>query len=209
MVEEIGRRVAKRCETRVASVSRNAGRSGRIDRRAERTRQALAEALIALAPRRGFDRLEVRQLVAKAGIGRSTFYKHYADKDDFLISSFAGMVAMFDAKAQRAGNYDAMLPAREVFAHVQSAREFALSLLTSGQFARTQAAREDRLRAIAEANLKRLRPGLPAARRQETAVVLAAAFVSLMRWWMETGMRRDASYVAGLYESVARRVSAP
>jgi len=206
MVDEIERPRAKRCETRGAPVSKNATRPGRIDRRAERTRRALAEALITLAPRRGFDRLEVRQIVAKAGIGRSTFYKHYADKDDFLISSFASMVATFDAKAQRAGNYDTMLPAREVFAHVQSAREFALSLLSSGQFARTQAAREDKLRAIAEANLKRLQPALAAARRQEIAVVISAAFVSLMRWWMETGMRQDASHIAELYEGVARRV---
>lgn len=162
---------------------------------------------MALAPQDGLDALEVRKLVAKAGVGRSTFYKHYADKDDFLITSFGGMVAGFDSEAQRTRNdYDTMLPAREVFDHVQAARAFALSLVSSGQFARTQTAREDKLRAIAEANLKRLRPGLSLARRQETAVILAGAFASLMRWWMETGLRQTAAHVAGLYETVARRM---
>jgi len=205
MVDEIAKRRAKRSETRAGSASRNR----RIDRRAERTRHALAQALMALTPRQGFDRLEVRQLVAKAGVGRSTFYKHYAGKDDFVINSFASMVAMFDAKAQTADDYDTMLPARVVFAHAQAARAFALSLSASGQFALTQAAREDKLRAIAEANLRRQRPGLSAARRQEIAVVLAAAFASLMRWWLETGMRQDADRVADLYEDVARRMIAP
>lgn len=162
---------------------------------------------MALVPQDGFDALEVRKLTAAAGVGRSTFYKHYADKDDFLITSFGGMVAGFDAQAQHLRpDYDSMLPAREVFAHVLAARAFALSMVTSGQFARTQAAREDKLRAIAEINLKRLRPGLPPMRRQETAVVLAGAFASLLRWWMETGLRQTPEHVAGLYETVARRM---
>ncbi len=160
-----------------------------------------------LSPRVGADRLDVRKLVAAAGVGRSTFYKHYADKDDFLITSFAGMVAMFDARARETrSGYDTMLPAREVFRHVEEARAFALSLAASGQFARTQAAREDKLRAIAEANLRRRYPAWPQVRRQETAVVLASAFAGLMRWWIEAGLRQSASHVADIYEGVARRV---
>jgi AcrR family transcriptional regulator len=192
-------------------MSKNSGkrrvRASSVDARARRTRLALAEALMTLAPRVGADRVDVRRLVATAGVGRSTFYKHYADKDDFFITSFAGMVAMFDARAREARpDYDTMLPAREVFAHVEGARAFALSLASSGQFARTQAAREDKLRAVAEANLRRCYPGWTNARRQEMAVVLASAFAGLMRWWIEAGLRQGASHVAELYESVARRI---
>jgi AcrR family transcriptional regulator len=191
-------------------MSKNAPRkrpANLIDKRAHRTRMALAEALMALGPTDGVDALEVRKLAARAGVGRSTFYKHYADKDDFLIASFGGMVAGFDAQAQHTrGDYDTMLPAREVFDHVQAARAFALSLVTSGQFARTQGPREDKLRAIAEANLKRLHPRLSPVRRQETAVILAGAFASLMRWWMETGLRQTPAHVAQLYDTVARRM---
>jgi AcrR family transcriptional regulator len=192
-------------------VSNNSGkrrvRASSVDARAKRTRLALAEALMQLAPRVGADRLDVRRLVATAGVGRSTFYKHYADKDDFFITSFAGMVAMFDARARETRpGYDTMLPAREVFQHVEEARAFALSLISSGQFARTQAAREDKLRVVAEANLRRCYPGWTNARRQEMAVVLASAFAGLMRWWIEAGLRQSAAHVADLYEGVARRV---
>jgi hypothetical protein len=103
-------------------------------------------------------------------------------------------------------DYDTMLPAAEVFKHVEEARAFALSLATSGQLARTMAAREDVLRVVAEGNIRRLRPGLPAAQRQELAVVLAGAFVSLLRWWMEAGLHRTAGEVAALYDGVARRL---
>jgi AcrR family transcriptional regulator len=178
-----------------------------VDKRTHRTRFALAEALMALGPVKGVDRLDVRMLTAKAGVGRSTFYKHYADKDDFFIKSFAGMVGSRDVYAQKhRSDYDTMLPAHEVFQHVAEARSFAQSLVTSGQFARTIAAREDVLRGIAEANLKRLHPAWPAQRRREVAVVLASAFAGLMRWWIEDGVRKEAAYVAGLYDAVARRV---
>ncbi|MFO1186557.1 MAG: helix-turn-helix domain-containing protein [Alphaproteobacteria bacterium] len=110
----------------------------RTDQRAARTRSALAQALMTLAPRHGFDALEVRALVAQAGIGRSTFYRHYADKDDFFVNSFADMVVFFDARArEHRPGYTEMLPAREVFGHIMDAREFALSLAASGQVART------------------------------------------------------------------------
>ena len=162
---------------------------------------------MALGPIKGIDGLDIRTLVAKAGVGRSTFYKHYADKDDFFIKSFAGMVGSRDAYARtHRRDYDTMLPAHEVFQHVAEARAFAQSLIASGQFARTTAAREDVLRGIAEANLKRLRPAWPAQQRQEAAVVLASAFIGLMRWWVDDGVQRDAAYVADLYDAVARRV---
>jgi AcrR family transcriptional regulator len=188
------------------SVRRRVKRAS-IDKRSLRTRGALAMALIDLVPHHGIDTLEVRKLAAAAGVGRSTFYKHYADKSDFLIKSFAGMVGAMDARARRdRRDYDTMLPAAEVFHHVEEARAFALSLAASGGFARTIAQREDVLQAVAEQNLKRLRPGLSLLRRQETAVVLAGVFMSLMRWWMEGGMRRRADDVAALYDAAARRL---
>ena len=35
---------------------------------------------------------------------------------------------------------------------------------------------------------------------------MAGAFASLMRWWVEADMRQNASHVAHLYETVARRI---
>ncbi|MFO1186558.1 MAG: hypothetical protein U1E87_03335 [Alphaproteobacteria bacterium] len=36
-------------------------------------------------------------------------------------------------------------------------------------------------------------------------MILAGAFASLMRWWVENGLHRDAAHVAGLYETLAHR----
>lgn len=56
-----------------------------VDRRVRRSRQQLHEALVALILERGWDRVTVQAVCDKAGVGRSTFYVHFADKEDLLV----------------------------------------------------------------------------------------------------------------------------
>ncbi|MFI1461488.1 TetR/AcrR family transcriptional regulator [Nocardia carnea] len=57
------------------------------DRRVRRTRETLHRALIELMMERAYDRISVSDVIARADIGRSTFYAHYRDKDDLLVVS--------------------------------------------------------------------------------------------------------------------------
>ncbi|MGI5220452.1 TetR/AcrR family transcriptional regulator [Nocardia sp. CA-290969] len=57
------------------------------DRRVRRTREALHRALIELMMERAYDRITVSDVIARADVGRSTFYAHYRDKDDLLVVS--------------------------------------------------------------------------------------------------------------------------
>ena len=59
------------------------------DRRVRRTRNALHRSLIELMMERAYDRITVSDVIARADIGRSTFYAHYRDKDDLLVVSCA------------------------------------------------------------------------------------------------------------------------
>jgi AcrR family transcriptional regulator len=63
------------------------------DRRFERTRHALEAAFLDLLMTRGYEALTVGDIVAKANVGRSTFYDHYRGKDDMLRLSVAGPFA--------------------------------------------------------------------------------------------------------------------
>lgn len=57
------------------------------DRRVRRTRHAMHRALIELMMERPYDRITVSDVIARADVGRSTFYAHYRDKDDLLVVS--------------------------------------------------------------------------------------------------------------------------
>ncbi|WFP64977.1 TetR/AcrR family transcriptional regulator [Mesorhizobium sp. WSM4904] len=59
-----------------------------IDRRAARTRKALHQALLTLMLRKGYEALSVQDIIDEADVGRSTFYAHYAGKEDLLRSGF-------------------------------------------------------------------------------------------------------------------------
>lgn len=61
----------------------------RLDRRAARTRTAVLQAFFELVCERRYEELRVDDLVAKAGIGRSTFYAHFDSKDGVLAASIA------------------------------------------------------------------------------------------------------------------------
>src|SRR5689334_24059575 len=61
---------------------------GRGDRRVRRTRRLLREALLALVAEKGYDRVTVQDVLDRADVGRATFYAHFRDKDDLLVSGF-------------------------------------------------------------------------------------------------------------------------
>jgi len=56
------------------------------DRRAERTERLLREALATLIHEKPYDAIAVKEILARADVGRSTFYAHFRDKDELLAS---------------------------------------------------------------------------------------------------------------------------
>ena len=63
--------------------------SRKVDRRIQRTRQLLEDALIALILEKGYDKITVQNIFDQANAGRSTFYSHSLDKDDLMENSGA------------------------------------------------------------------------------------------------------------------------
>ncbi len=62
------------------------------DRRAEKTEALLREALGALIREKSYDDIVVKEILARADVGRSTFYAHFHDKDELLLSGIQDML---------------------------------------------------------------------------------------------------------------------
>jgi AcrR family transcriptional regulator len=58
------------------------------DRRTQRTRGMLQDALVELIMEKGYEAITVQDILDRANVGRSTFYEHFYDKDDLLLSGF-------------------------------------------------------------------------------------------------------------------------
>ncbi|WP_052702881.1 TetR/AcrR family transcriptional regulator [Paenibacillus beijingensis] len=57
------------------------------DRRVQRTRALLVDALLDLMIEKGYEAITVQDIIDRANVGRSTFYSHFSDKEQLLLGS--------------------------------------------------------------------------------------------------------------------------
>ncbi len=109
-----------------ATVSDIARKSANRDRRVLRTRQQVDSAFVELLHRRSYGNIRVSDITRKAGVGRATFYAHYASKDDLLMSQFRRIVAPTLAATPSEA---CPLNALHFFAHVTSSPRIYKALM--------------------------------------------------------------------------------
>src|SRR5881396_2641445 len=64
------------------------------DRRVQRTRKLLQDALVSLMIEQGYEATTVQDIIDRANVGRATFYAHFADKETLLVSRLEDLRAM-------------------------------------------------------------------------------------------------------------------
>ena len=60
-----------------------------VDRRKRKTRDALRNALSDLIEEKTYNKITVQELAEHANVSRSSFYLHFRDNDDLLLSGFS------------------------------------------------------------------------------------------------------------------------
>ena len=99
-------------------------RTHSADPRAERVRTLLRDAAFALAHEGPVDAITVGDLVARAGVSRQVFYRHFTDRDDAVATAFAvafsAAVADIqgDARARIAGLFAVAAEHRAMYRNV-------------------------------------------------------------------------------------------
>jgi len=66
-----------------------------LDRRVQKTRKLLQDALIELVSEKGYESVSIREILDRANVGRSTFYAHFQDKDELLHSILDRLDGLF------------------------------------------------------------------------------------------------------------------
>jgi AcrR family transcriptional regulator len=99
------------------------------DRRVQRTQQVLRKALVSLIEEKGFEALTVQDIIDRANVGRATFYAHFDNKEDLLVSGFDGLRAVLKELQRQANIRTASSDERlfafshEMFAHIADYRK--------------------------------------------------------------------------------------
>ncbi len=177
------------------------------DRRVQRTRRTLREALIALILERGWDGFSVQDVCDRADVGRSTFYTHFADKEDLVGGGFEDLRRGLRAQLAASGG-----PARPLgfsrglieHAHEQQRLFRALIGKRSGQLVQKKF-RELVLDLVREDLAALLAPG---PRRDGAVAFVAGAFFELLIWSLEAKSALAPEEVDALFHELATPVLA-
>lgn len=169
-----------------------AGSNKKTDARVRRTRDALGDALVALMQEKPFETITIQDVLDRAKVSRSTFYTHYSDKDDLLMSDAEEFFeALSMALSEHGDISDRVFPVKEFFTHLSDVQPFYKALVKSGKFQENmELARGHFARGIERrlAELPRAK-SIPANERSAIAFTHAGALLSLLTWWLDHGMR--------------------
>jgi AcrR family transcriptional regulator len=174
----------------------------KTDARVRRTRDALGDALIALMQEKPFVTITVQDVLDRAHVSRSTFYTHYSDKDDLLMSDadefFEALAMGLSAHGDKS---DRVFPVREFFAHLAEAQPFFKALVKSGRLHENmELARGHFARGIERRLSEQLRAQtIPKNELAAIAFAHAGALLSLLSWWLDRGMKETPAEMDQLF----------
>ena len=174
----------------------------KIDARVRRTRDALGDALVELMQEKPFDSITVQDVLDRAQVGRSTFYSHFTDKDDLLMSDadeFFESISI--ALSVHGDKSDRVFPVKEFFMHIMDAKQFVDALKSSGKMHENFELAQGHFARGIERRLKEIPRGAAIPERETPirAVAHAGALLSLLTWWIDRGMKETPEQMDSLF----------
>ncbi len=102
-----------------------------LDRRIQRTRQLLHEALFSLIVERGYESITVQDITERANLGRTTFYLHYRDKAELLQESVSTLLyaLRLDVEPDAAETCTFQVLSIRVFQHIARRQQLYQAIL--------------------------------------------------------------------------------
>src|SRR6266550_7556228 len=167
------------------------------DKRVRRTHERLGSALIELIQEKPIDDVTVQEVLDRASVGRSTFYLHFRDKNDLLLSELEKFLEMMStALSIRKEESRRVVPVAELFAHIGKQKKIYRALADSGRLndffdlAQGYFARGIERRLTESKRLSNLRLSkFPQRELGARASALAGNILSLLRWWLARGAK--------------------
>ena len=155
----------------------------------------LGTAFLNLIIKKPVKEVTVQDVLDRSGVGRSTFYLHYRDIDDLLLSQLELFCEMISSSLS--ANKDKsrrVMPVAELFEHIGNGNKLYRVLSDSGhvkdfyELAEGCFARGIERRLVESGRLHEMPKREIAAR----ASALSGSLLSLLRWWLDRGEKETA-----------------
>ena len=188
--------------------------NARPDRRISKTKRALHEALVVLIREREYEDISVQEILDRANVGRSTFYTHYRDKDELLVSGIHDMVHSVPSASSggTAASDDLTWFSLPILEHHERHRRDVEHRLTGSARAVLHEQLRHVLAQLVGDRIKKSHParrGAPHVPTELLAPYLSSTFVLVLNWWIDNRCSLTAGEVNDLFQalvaSAARR----
>lgn len=175
------------------------------DQRVERTRERLGNAFVTLIHEKPIEDVTVQNVLDRAAVGRSTFYLHFRDKNDLLLSQLEKFLQIMSTQLLvYKEESNRVVPVAEFFTHIGTQRKLYQILADAGRLndfldlARRYFARGIKQRLKDSKHTSKLsRPELDA-----RASALAGGLLSLLRWWLENDAKESPQAMDDLFHGM-------
>lgn len=170
----------------------------KVDRRVQKTRQALRDALTELIRERPYDEITVQHLTERAQVARSSFYVHFRDKDDLLLSGFN--VIGVDDPTLWVTDGEGPDPVTALFRGSALQPDIAQAFLTAESNVATQ-----HLRNLLVVGMREWlkSAGLHEQPLEMTAHALANSLYGLLTWWARNGFPSEPDEMSAFFYELA------
>src|SRR5881409_3415747 len=158
-----------------------------LDRRVQRTRKLLQDALVSLMIEKGYEATTVQDIIDRADVGRATFYAHFADKETLFHSRLEDLRTFLRGHQRRAPGSLGFSLALLEHARDNLTLWQRIAGRESGAFALQ---RIERLIAdVAAVDVKALGFKGTAEQRELAVQYIAGAFMAVLTWWVDRGAK--------------------
>ncbi|MCU0480736.1 MAG: TetR/AcrR family transcriptional regulator [Anaerolineae bacterium] len=164
----------------------------RLDRRVQRTRALLRDALFALIEEKGYASITILDITERANLNRVTFYFHYKDKEDLLFKVMQDLYDDLIAKQPPTNSLKEWLHQDALFAfrHVQQyVHLYKVLLSEKGSFSLIGRLIDYFAKTAIDKAHTTLAPDTQFPLPLEVVEhFYAGAFIGLVRWWVVNDM---------------------
>jgi AcrR family transcriptional regulator len=165
----------------------NVRKSAAVDGRSRRTTTALAYSLIQLIQESDsrFADITVRQILQRAGVGRTAFYSHFRSKEDVLHSTYEAVFGVHKEQLrQDTGANPRLFPVKEFLEHLAGARPLMAAFRKAGLADDMKTQFIGYAADIIECRIRDLKLSTTV-RPRLAARMLAAALIESIDWWFD------------------------
>ena len=182
-----------------------------MDRRQQKTRQAIFQALSGLLTEKRFHQITVEEIAQRANIGRSTFYAHFETKEELLAQMCREIFShVLAPRLEGEDTHDFSLE-RDPYAlvthllyHIRDKRRDLAAIIAGGQGEGFWGPFQQW---VSGPLLERMLEG----RDKETLAIpysflaghIVNSLIYLIRWWMEQGMTATPEEMAAIFWKIA------